>query len=88
LNPKVDGPPVPGVAFRPSDETDTDTGTDAGTDAGIGTGTGTGAEASIDTEVGAGETRGLDDDVLPSGDPGRMIDPRSRSQKQHDTLAA
>jgi hypothetical protein len=77
LNPKVDGPPVPGVMFRPSEEMGAndahpyDTGGDVGDGNGI-------------TDDGAG----ADDDVLPSGDPGRMIDPRSRSQKQHDTLAA
>ncbi|WP_262003898.1 13E12 repeat family protein, partial [Microbacterium sp. Mcb102] len=66
LNPKVDGPPVPGVAFRPTDEMvpETDTSSE-GVD---------GVDA--------------DHDVLLSGDPGRMVDTRSRSQKQHDTLAA
>ena len=59
LNPKVDGPPLPGVVFRPSHDTDAETG-----------------------------TTGMDDGVLPSGDPGRMVDTRSRAQKQHDTLAA
>lgn len=64
LNPKVDGPPVPGVMFRPSGEMDAKT-----------------------PEV-ADDGAGMDDDALPSGDPGRMVDTRSRSQKQHDTLAA
>ncbi|PQZ53040.1 MULTISPECIES: HNH endonuclease signature motif containing protein, partial [unclassified Microbacterium] len=66
LNPKVDGPPLPGVMFRPSDEADATTATDAITAA----------------------TGGMDDAVLPSGDPGRMVDARTRAQKQHDTLAA
>jgi hypothetical protein len=65
LNPKVDGPPLPGVVFRPSDEHD--------------------ANAN---EKMPSETDGLDDGVLPRTDPGRMVDPRSRAQKQHDTLAA
>ncbi|MGN7964463.1 DUF222 domain-containing protein [Microbacterium sp. 22179] len=30
----------------------------------------------------------LDGDVLPAGDPGGMVDGRSRAQKQHDALAA
>ena len=74
LNPKVDGPPVPGVVFRPSDETSGRT-DDHGAQAG-------------DAGNGANDRVSADDGVLPSGDPGRMIDARSRSQKQHDTLAA
>ncbi|WP_372468826.1 DUF222 domain-containing protein [Microbacterium maritypicum] len=65
LNPKVDGPPVPGVMFRPSDATNSETNSE-----------------TLD------DGAGMDDDALPSGDPGRMVDTRSRSQKQHDTLAA
>ncbi|MFB8189852.1 DUF222 domain-containing protein [Microbacterium sp. NPDC055988] len=79
LNPKVDGPPVPGVAFEPSDRSDAGAETPEGTDGDAG------ARDGI-TDDGPGA--GVDDGVLPSGDPGRMIDPRSRSQKQHDTLAA
>ncbi|MEV8249698.1 DUF222 domain-containing protein [Microbacterium sp. NPDC076768] len=56
LNPKVDGPPLPGVVFHPTDDTDDTDGAGAG--------------------------------LLPEGDPGHMVDPRSRAQKQHDTLAA
>ena len=57
LNPKVDGPPLPGVRFSES-----------------------GSDSSSD------ERR--DDDVLPSGDAGGMVDTRTRSQKQHDAFAA
>ncbi|KJL29445.1 HNH endonuclease signature motif containing protein [Microbacterium oxydans] len=68
LNPKVDGPPVPGVRFVPSGDT---------------------ADA---TTAGGGYARGSDergdDDVLPSGDPGGMVDTRTRPQKQHDAFAA
>lgn len=60
LNPKVDGPPQPGVAFRPSDTARTS----------------------------SPEVEGADDGFLPSEDPVRTIDPRTRAQKQHDTLAA
>jgi hypothetical protein len=74
LNPKVDGPPLPGVVFRPSDEVGTDD-ADTGADTG-------------DKDELSGERHGLDDGVLPSGDPGGMVDTRSRAQKQHDTLAA
>ncbi|CAI7668350.1 unnamed protein product, partial [Penicillium discolor] len=62
LNPKVDGPPLPGVHFVPSAEL---------------------ADAEQrDTAVSP------DDDVLPAGDPGGMVDGRTRAQKQHDALAA
>ncbi len=60
LNPKVDGPPQPGVAFRPSDTARTS----------------------------SPEVEGADDGFLPSEDPVRTIDPRTRAQKQHDTLSA
>ncbi|MEZ0140400.1 DUF222 domain-containing protein [Microbacterium sp. NRRL B-14842] len=63
LNPKVDGPPLPGVHFVPSEVRD-----DA-----------------------AGEQQAPvspDDDVLPAGDVGGMVDGRTRAQKQHDALAA
>lgn len=62
LNPKVDGPPLPGVRFVPSAELE-----DAG-----------GRDAPVSP----------DDDVLPSGDAGGMVDGRTRAQKQHDALAA
>uniref|UniRef100_UPI0004933368 HNH endonuclease signature motif containing protein n=4 Tax=unclassified Microbacterium TaxID=2609290 RepID=UPI0004933368 len=78
LNPKVDGPPVPGVMFRPSDERDADHAHAHDTDSDTGARRGSPADADPDA----------DDDALPSGDPGRMVDTRSRSQKQHDTLAA
>ncbi|WP_146115451.1 HNH endonuclease signature motif containing protein, partial [Microbacterium sp. MYb62] len=102
LNPKVDGPPLPGVMFRPSDDTDADpagpadntdpTGTDDGADPGVFSGNTdpTGTDDGADTGVFSGNTdpTGMGDGVLPSGDPGRVVDPRSRAQKQHDTLAA
>ncbi|WP_205829098.1 HNH endonuclease signature motif containing protein, partial [Microbacterium sp. B19(2022)] len=72
LNPKVDGPPVPGVVFRPTGETNSETNST------------TNSETNSETL----DDAGMDDDALPSGDPGRMVDTRSRSQKQHDTLAA
>ncbi|NYF28795.1 HNH endonuclease signature motif containing protein [Microbacterium sp. JAI119] len=64
LNPRVDGPPLPGVHFVPSAELED---SDAGS-----------PHAPVSP----------DDDVLPSGDPGGMIDARTRAQKQHDALAA
>lgn len=62
LNPKVDGPPLPGVHFVPSAEL-----------------------ADAEWRLTAVSP---DDDVLPSGDPGGMVDGRTRAQKQHDALAA
>ncbi|MGW9270075.1 HNH endonuclease signature motif containing protein [Microbacterium sp. K35] len=62
LNPKVEGPPVPGVHFVPSADLD---------DASAG-------DLPVSPE----------DDALPSGDAGGMVDGRTRAQKQHDALAA
>lgn len=64
LNPKVDGPPFPGVHFVPSAELE-------------------GSDAERWGTAGS-----ADDDVLPAGDPGGMVDGRTRAQKQHDALAA
>ncbi|GEC76118.1 DUF222 domain-containing protein [Microbacterium maritypicum] len=41
-----------------------------------------------DEAASTGAVGGTGDDVLPSDDPARMVDTRSRAQKQHDTLAA
>ena len=71
LNPKVDGPPLPGVRFTPSDAEGTDG------DHADSAGTGDGRDGGIP-----------DDGTLPSGNPGVTLDTRSRSQKQHDALAA
>jgi hypothetical protein len=71
LNPKGDGPPEPGVSFRPSDEAGSN---DADAFAG-------GAARSASDTL-------ADDGALPSGDPGGMVDTRTRAQKQHDALAA
>lgn len=62
LNPRVEGPPVPGVHFVPSADRD---------DASAG-------DLPLSPE----------DDALPSGDAGGMVDGRTRAQKQHDALAA
>ncbi|MEV4667079.1 HNH endonuclease signature motif containing protein [Microbacterium sp. LWO12-1.2] len=73
LNPKVDGPPLPGVQFVPSDDGDARDGQDArdGRDA-----------------RDARDRADRDGDVLPSGDPGGQVDTRSRAQKQHDAFTA
>jgi hypothetical protein len=72
LNPKVDGPPLPGVRFVPSDASgDAVDGIDA--------------VDAVDDGVSASRA---DHAFLPSGDPGQMIDTRTRPQKQHDALAA
>lgn len=89
LNPRVDGPPLPGVMFRPSEETDPEE-TDAEeadpqeTDS---------QETDAEDGVADGERRpqaqhGMDEGVLPSGDAGQTVDTRTHAQKQHDALAA
>jgi hypothetical protein len=76
LNPRVDGPPEPGVTFRPSDDA-------ALTDAGMADS----AMAHSGMAQPGDELPGVDGD-LPSGDPLGMVDTRTRAQKQHDALAA
>ncbi|MFJ2553919.1 DUF222 domain-containing protein, partial [Microbacterium sp. NPDC087591] len=63
LNPKVDGPPVPGVRFVPSDNGDAQHAREA--------------REALDEQDRADRAG----DVLPSGDPGGMVDPRTRAQK-------
>ncbi|MHC9044919.1 HNH endonuclease signature motif containing protein [Microbacterium saperdae] len=79
LNPKVDGPPVPGVRFVPSEEGE-------GCDTRQGQGS-PDAQGSPDTQD-VQDREDRDGGVLPSGDPGGQVDPRSRAQKQHDAFAA
>ncbi|MFD7870193.1 DUF222 domain-containing protein [Microbacterium sp. NPDC059771] len=62
LNPRVEGPPVPGVHFVPS--------------------------ADLDDASAGDLPLSPEDDALPSGDAGGMVDGRTRAQKQHDALAA
>lgn len=79
LNPRVDGPPLPGVMFRPSAETDTEATDPEATD----------AEGWItDRERLLHARNGMAEGILPSGDPGQAVETRTRAQKQHDTLAA
>ncbi|MCP1427718.1 hypothetical protein J3D45_000216 [Microbacterium foliorum] len=81
LNPKGDGPPMPGVHFVPSDGVDADTGfsdVDVDVDSGAGTGVGgVGADADVDAE---GE------DPF-NADPRCVLDDRTAAQKRHDALA-
>jgi hypothetical protein len=83
LNPKVDGPPVPGVQFMPSgDDGDAQGGRDArgGRDV---------RDARDVRDVQEMQDRAdRDGGVLPSGDPGGQVDPRTRAQKQHDAFTA
>jgi hypothetical protein len=71
MNPKVDGPPVPGVQFMPSGDDGDAQDAQGGRDA---------------REMQDRDDR--DGDVLPSGDPGGQVDPRTRAQKQHDAFTA
>ena len=73
LNPKADGPPVPGVRFVPSEDREADDEHDA--------------HDAHDARDAQG-AQGRDGDLLPSGDPGGQVDPRTRAQKQHDAFTA
>ncbi|GGM48038.1 HNH endonuclease signature motif containing protein [Microbacterium saperdae] len=82
LNPKADGPPVPGVRFVPSDQNDAHGSRDAH-----------GAQDVQDVQdvqdrQDREDREDRDGGVLPSGDPGGQIDPRTRAQKQHDAFTA
>jgi hypothetical protein len=92
LNPKVDGPPVPGVQFVPSgDDGDAQGGRNAqdvrgGRDV---RDVRDGRDAREVRDVREVQDRAdRDGGVLPSGDPGGQIDPRTRAQKQHDAFTA
>ncbi|WP_141870848.1 HNH endonuclease signature motif containing protein [Microbacterium saperdae] len=76
LNPKVDGSPVLGVRFVLSEEGE-----------GCDTRQGQGSPDAHDARD-AQDQADRDGGVLPSGDPGGQVDPRSRAQKQHDAFAA
>ena len=88
LNPKGDGPPVPGVFFTPSG------GTDSGADAGAHDF----AEAfGADAESDDGADADADTDARTGGDAGEdpfnsdersVLDDRTAAQKRHDALAA
>ncbi|MFJ2369337.1 DUF222 domain-containing protein [Microbacterium sp. NPDC087665] len=93
LNPKVDGPPLPGVHFVPSD------GHGDGHRSAVGDAldahrqvVGDALDAHRHVVGDAGDAHDsasrADHAFLPSGDPGQMIDTRTRPQKQHDALAA
>jgi hypothetical protein len=77
LNPKGDGPPMPGVHFAPSDGADADP-SDACADDDSDSGSGSGADADADAE-------GADPF---NSDPRCVIDDRTAAQKRHDALAA
>ncbi|WP_334153187.1 HNH endonuclease signature motif containing protein, partial [Microbacterium sp.] len=90
LNPKVDGPPLPGVRF-----VDSENGSDGGSDSEGGGGGGSGSGwfgGGQSGSDGASDWSGSDErqnnDVLPSGDAGGMVDTRTRPQQQHDAFAA
>ncbi|MFJ2369090.1 DUF222 domain-containing protein [Microbacterium sp. NPDC087665] len=95
LNPKVDGPPLPGVRFMPSD------GHGEGHRGAVGDGDALDAYGHVVGDAVDAHSHAVDDALdesvsasradhalLPSGDPGQMIDTRTRPQKQHDALAA
>ncbi|MFS0852738.1 DUF222 domain-containing protein [Microbacterium sp. 179-I 3D4 NHS] len=73
LNPKVDGPPLPGVRFVDNE----------GSPSAPDTFASAGSPASSTEALRPGENS-----ILPRSDPGGMIDTRTRAQKQHDALTA
>jgi len=80
LNPKGDGPPMPGVFFAPTGGTDADTDSpDADSSPGPGPGPGAGASSNADTDAG--------EDPFNS-DPRSVLDDRTAAQKRHDALTA
>ncbi|KQR39018.1 hypothetical protein ASF80_06110 [Microbacterium sp. Leaf159] len=81
LNPKGDGPPMPGVHFAPSDGADADTDTDVDADADADGGAEANAEAQAE-----GGAEGDDTDPFNS-DPRCVLDDRTAAQKRHDALA-
>ncbi|MGJ0389273.1 HNH endonuclease signature motif containing protein [Microbacterium sp. CGR1] len=77
LNPKGDGPPMPGVHFTPSDGDG-----DSAGDAGAGSSS-SDADTDIDADAGAD---GEHADLFNS-DPRCVLDDRTAAQKRHDALA-
>ncbi|KAA0962263.1 DUF222 domain-containing protein [Microbacterium sp. ANT_H45B] len=71
LNPKGDGPPMPGVHFAPSDGSAADAGDDAGADAD--------SRARADADA--------DGEDPFNSDPRCVIDGRTAAQKRHDAVA-
>ncbi|WP_431070881.1 DUF222 domain-containing protein [Microbacterium phyllosphaerae] len=91
LNPKGDGPPMPGVHFTPSDGadagTDSDVDVDADADADADADIDADADADIDADADADAgVDGADADPFNS-DPRCVLDDRTASQKRHDALA-
>ncbi|MFS0853880.1 DUF222 domain-containing protein [Microbacterium sp. 179-I 3D4 NHS] len=84
LNPKVDGPPLPGVRFVDSDAADAL----AGHDASGSIASGSRASGTTNADSLTSDSRPGDESILPRSDPGGMIDTRTRAQKQHDALTA
>ncbi|MFJ4254699.1 DUF222 domain-containing protein [Microbacterium sp. NPDC090003] len=79
LNPKVDGPPIPATPLPDDGFEDGVRFVPSADDAALG---------ADDHALNSQTHSLLADDVLPPGDPGGMVDDRSRAQKQHDALAA
>ncbi|QDE35850.1 DUF222 domain-containing protein [Microbacterium foliorum] len=77
LNPKGDGPPMPGVFFTPSG------GTESGADAGADTDVHADADTDVDADAGGD---GGEDPF--NSDERSVIDDRTAAQKRHDALAA
>ena len=86
LNPKGDGPPMPGVFFAPTGApgADTDSSDTDSSPAGAGAGAGAGSGVDADAE------RGRDPEETDpfNSDPRSVLDDRTAAQKRHDALTA
>ncbi|WP_162238885.1 HNH endonuclease signature motif containing protein [Microbacterium sp. Leaf320] len=83
LNPKGDGPPMPGVFFAPSDSSDMGSASAAAAAADADADVDVDVDADADAYAGAGG-----DDADPfNSDPRCVLDDRTASQKRHDALA-
>ncbi|WP_455904175.1 DUF222 domain-containing protein [Microbacterium sp.] len=84
LNPKGDGPPMPGVFFAPTGApgADTDSSDTDSSPAGAGAGAGSGVDADAE--------RGRDPEETDpfNSDPRSVLDDRTAAQKRHDALTA
>ncbi|QDE34235.1 DUF222 domain-containing protein [Microbacterium foliorum] len=77
LNPKGDGPPMPGVFFAPSADAEADSPDTESRDADF-----SGADADVDVDADPEETDPF------NSDPRCVLDDRTAAQKRHDALTA
>ncbi|WP_311257984.1 DUF222 domain-containing protein [Microbacterium sp. WCS2018Hpa-9] len=85
LNPKGDGPPMPGVFFAPSADAEADSPDTESRDADF-----SGADADADADANADADMAADPEETDpfNSDPRCVLDDRTASQKRHDALTA